>query len=114
MLDFTFLIAYLNSMAQPILCICIVTEIRETLVRYGWMPNSTYCYLSFLIVVCKQPQQTKAIALHCIRVLVQLIFLFGLATWTDSTKASYIFYNRLVLRREDNGAGGVRERGGSH
>jgi len=33
MLDFTFLIAYLNSMAQPIVCICIVTEIRETLVR---------------------------------------------------------------------------------
>jgi len=32
-LDSAFAFAYLNSMAQPIICICIITEIREALAR---------------------------------------------------------------------------------
>ena len=32
-LDFSFTFAFLNSLAQPIICICIVTQIRKAFVR---------------------------------------------------------------------------------
>ena len=43
-LDFAFTFAFLNSMAQPIICICIVTQIREAFLNcvLPRFPNSFF------------------------------------------------------------------------
>ena len=48
-LDFSFTFAFLNSLAQPIICICIVTQIRKAFVRFTqllWCLVSLGSYMS--------------------------------------------------------------------
>ena len=106
MLDFTFLIAYLNSMAQPIVCICIVTEIRETLVRYSWLP--IFSLLFWVLYFLLTTDQNHSITLLGITMMVQLIFLFGLPTWTDSKVISCttgLFCRKRIIELREWGRG---------